>query len=267
LAGKDMAEAVARLPVQSQKTLRLHPSSGIMETNRSLCPEKSGTEYRSGSEFTVSASPNPEKISILTVDDHPLLRGGIAALLAGQEDLSLAGEAANGREAIEKFRRLKPDITLMDVQMPDMDGIDAIIAIRSEFPAARIIVLTTYEGDALALRALKAGAQAYVLKSHVRKDLLETIRLVHGGAKRVDPRIAEQIALRVEDDALSEREVKVLALIAAGNSNKEIAAQLSISEETAKTHVRNILAKLGVQDRTHAVTLALRRGIIRLPSK
>jgi DNA-binding NarL/FixJ family response regulator len=215
----------------------------------------------------VSVSASPQQIRILTVDDHPLLRGGIAALIADQKDLTLAGEAATGREAIEEFRRLKPDITLMDIQMPDMDGIDAIIAIRSEFPAARIIVLTTYEGDALAQRALKAGAQAYILKSRVRRDLLETIRLVHGGARRVDPGIAEQIALHMEGDALSDREVKVLSLIAAGKSNKELAAQLSISEETAKTHVRSILAKLGVQDRTHAVTLALQRGIIQLPSK
>jgi len=207
------------------------------------------------------------QIRILTVDDHPLLRSGIAALLADQKDMALAGEAATGREAVEEFRRLKPDITLMDIQMPEMDGIDAIIAIRGEFPAARIIVLTTYEGDALAQRALKAGAQAYILKARVRKDLLETIRLVHGGAKRVDPDIAEQIALRTDDDMLSEREVRVLSLIAAGNSNKEVAAQLSISEETAKTHVRNILAKLGAQDRTHAVTLALQRGIIHLSPK
>ena len=207
------------------------------------------------------------QIRILTVDDHPLLRSGIAALIADQKDMALAGEAATGREAVEEFRRLKPDITLMDIQMPEMDGIDAIIAIRGEFPAARIIVLTTYEGDALAQRALKAGAQAYILKARVRKDLLETIRLVHGGAKRVDPDIAEQIALRTDDDMLSEREVRVLSLIAAGNSNKEVAAQLSISEETAKTHVRNILAKLGAQDRTHAVTLALQRGIIHLSPK
>jgi DNA-binding NarL/FixJ family response regulator len=210
---------------------------------------------------------SPGQIRILVVDDHPLLRGGIAALIADQRDLSLVGEASNGREALEEFRRLEPDITLMDVQMPDMDGIDAIIAIRSEFPRARIIVLTTYEGDALAQRALKAGAQAYILKSRVRRELLDTVRLVHGGAKRVDPGIAEQIALRVEEDALSQREIAVLSLIAAGRSNKELAAQLSISEETAKTHVRSILAKLGVQDRTHAVTLALRRGIIQLPSK
>ena len=207
------------------------------------------------------------QIRILTVDDHPLLRGGIAALLADQKDMALAGEAANGREAVEEFRRLKPDITLMDIQMPEMDGIDAIIAIRSEFPAARIIVLTTYEGDALAQRALKAGAHAYILKARVRKDLLDTIRLVHGGAKRVDPEVAEQIALRTEHDMLSEREVTVLSLIAAGKSNKELAVHLSISEETAKTHVRNILAKLGAQDRTHAVTLALQRGIIHLAPK
>jgi DNA-binding NarL/FixJ family response regulator len=209
----------------------------------------------------------PGQIRILAVDDHPLLRGGIAALIADQKDMTLAGEAANGREAVEEFRRLKPDITLMDIQMPDMDGIDSIISIRSEFPGARIIVLTTYEGDALAQRALKAGAQAYILKSRVRKDLLETIRLVHGGARRVDPGVAEQIALSAQGDALSEREIDVLSLIAAGKSNKELALELSISEETAKTHVRSILAKLGAQDRTHAVTLALRRGIIHLPSK
>jgi DNA-binding NarL/FixJ family response regulator len=213
----------------------------------------------------VSASPSPAQIRILAVDDHPLLRGGVAALIADQSDMTLAGEASNGRDAIEEFRRLKPDVTLMDVQLPGMDGIDAILAIRSEFPAARIIVLTTYEGDFLAQRALKAGAQAYILKARVRRDLLETIRLVHRGAKRVDPQIAEQIACRMEDDMLSEREIKVLSLIAAGKSNREVAAQLAISEETAKTHVRNILAKLGAHDRTHAVTLALQRGIIHLP--
>ena len=214
----------------------------------------------------MSPSSSPTRIRILAVDDHPLLRGGVAALIADQSDMTLAGEASNGRDAIEEFRRLKPDITLMDVQLPGMDGIDAILAIRAEFPAARIIVLTTYEGDFLAQRALKAGAQAYILKARVRKDLLETIRMVHRGAKRVDPQIAEQIACRMEDDMLSEREIKVLSLIAAGKSNREVAAQLAISEETAKTHVRNILAKLGVNDRTHAVTLALQRGIIHLPS-
>lgn len=208
----------------------------------------------------------PLPIRILTVDDHPLLRGGIAALLADQDDMALVGEASNGLEAIEEFRRLKPDVTLMDVQLPEVDGIDAIIAIRGEFATAKIIVLTTYEGDALAQRALKAGAQAYLLKAHVRRDLLETVRVVHGGAKRIDPKVAEQIACRMEDDMLSEREIKVLSLVATGKSNRELAAQLFISEETAKTHVRSILAKLGANDRTHAVTLALQRGIIFLPS-
>ena len=211
-------------------------------------------------------SSNPTRIRILTVDDHPLLRGGIAALIADQSDMTLAGEASTGREAIEAFRRLQPDVTLMDVQLPEIDGIDAIISIRNETPAAKIIVLTTYEGDSLAQRALKAGARAYILKARVRKDLLETIRLVHAGAKRVDPQIAEQIAFRTPDDMLSEREIKVLSLIAAGKSNRELAEQLGISEETAKTHVRNILAKLGANDRTHAVTLAIQRGIILLPS-
>jgi len=215
-------------------------------------------------EDTMSAPIDASRIQILAVDDHPLLRGGVAALIAAESDMVLVGEASSGQEAIQEFRRLKPDVTLMDVQMPNVDGIDAIIAIRSGFPSARIIVLTTYEGDFLAKRALKAGAQAYVLKSLVRKDLLDTIRLVHRGARRVDPEIAEQIANSVSDDALSEREIEVLSLIAAGESNKVVAANLRISEETVKTHVRSILAKLGASDRTHAVTLALRRGIIQL---
>ena len=215
-------------------------------------------------EDTMSAPIDASRIQILAVDDHPLLRGGVAALIAAESDLVLVGEASSGQEAIQEFRRLKPDVTLMDVQMPNVDGIDAIIAIRSGFPSARIIVLTTYEGDFLAKRALKAGAQAYVLKSLVRKDLLDTIRLVHRGARRVDREIAEQIATSMSDDALSEREIEVLSLIAAGESNKVVAANLRISEETVKTHVRSILAKLGASDRTHAVTLALRRGIIQL---
>ena len=215
-------------------------------------------------EDTMSAPIDASRIQILAVDDHPLLRGGVAALIAAESDMVLVGEASSGQEAIQEFRRLKPDITLMDVQMPNVDGIDAIIAIRSGFPTARIIVLTTYEGDFLAKRALKAGAQAYVLKSLVRKELLDTIRLVHRGARRVDPEIAEQIANSVSDDALSEREIEVLSLIAAGESNKVVAANLRISEETVKSHVRSILAKLGASDRTHAVTLALRRGIIQL---
>jgi len=215
-------------------------------------------------EDTMSAPIDASRIQILAVDDHPLLRGGVAALIAAESDMVLVGEASSGQEAIQEFRRLKPDVTLMDVQMPNVDGIDAIIAIRSGFPSARIIVLTTYEGDFLAKRALKAGAQAYVLKSLVRKDLLDTIRLVHRGARRVDREIAEQIATSMSDDALSEREIEVLSLIAAGESNKVVAANLRISEETVKTHVRSILAKLGASDRTHAVTLALRRGIIQL---
>jgi DNA-binding NarL/FixJ family response regulator len=215
-------------------------------------------------EDTMSAPIDASRIQILAVDDHPLLRGGVAALIAAESDMVLVGEASSGQEAIQEFRRLKPDVTLMDVQMPNVDGIDAIIAIRSGFPSARIIVLTTYEGDFLAKRALKAGAHAYVLKSLVRKDLLDTIRLVHRGARRVDPEIAEQIATSMSDDALSEREIEVLSLIAAGESNKVVAANLRISEETVKSHVRSILAKLGASDRTHAVTLALRRGIIQL---
>jgi DNA-binding NarL/FixJ family response regulator len=203
-------------------------------------------------------------IRIMTVDDHPLLRDGISGLIASQSDMRLVGEAATGREAIEKFRALSPDITLMDLQMPEMGGIDALIAIRGEHPAAKVIILTTYAGDALATRALKAGAQAYVLKGLVRKDLVETIRAVHRGLKRIHPEVAAQLVTHIDEDALSTREIAVLALVAAGNSNKMIGAQLSISEDTVKAHVKSILAKLGANDRTHAVTLALERGILSL---
>jgi DNA-binding NarL/FixJ family response regulator len=206
----------------------------------------------------------PDTIRVLSVDDHPLLREGIAALLANQKDIKLIAEASTGKEAIAQFRSHHPDVTLMDLQMPDMGGIDAIIAIRSEFRDARIIVLTTFAGDALAQRALKAGAKAYVLKSHVRKDLLETIRVVHAGIKRIHPEVAAEIAAHAADDALTAREIEVLSAIATGKSNKLIADHLSITEETVKGHVKNILSKLDAKDRTHAVTLGLKRGIIEL---
>ena len=210
------------------------------------------------------ASTAPEAIRIMTVDDHPLIREGIAVLIANQTDMSLVAEASDGQEAIEQFRSHRPDITLMDLQMPEMSGIDAIIAIRSEFPEAKIIVLTTYAGDALCMRAMKAGAQAYILKGEVRKDLLDTIRTVRAGKKFIHAEVAAGLADHAVDDALTAREIKVLSLIAAGNSNKLIADQLSISEETVKGHVKNILSKLGANDRTHAVTVGLKRGIIEL---
>jgi DNA-binding NarL/FixJ family response regulator len=203
-------------------------------------------------------------IRVLAVDDHALLREGIAALVGSQEDLELVAEAANGREAIEQFRKHRPDVTLMDLQMPEMNGIDAMSAIRGEFPDARIIVLTTYAGDVQVMRALKAGARAYLLKGLLRKELLETIRAVHSGQKRVLPEVATGLAEHATDDTLTGREIEVLGLIAGGNANKEIAAQLSITEETVKGHVKNILAKLRANDRTHAVTIGLKRGIIEL---
>jgi DNA-binding NarL/FixJ family response regulator len=203
-------------------------------------------------------------IGVLSVDDHPLLREGIAALVNAESDMKLIAEATNGQEAIEKFRLHRPDVTLMDLQMPAMNGIEAIIGIRSEFPNARIIVLTTYAGDVQVLRALKAGARGYILKVHVRRELLDTIRAVHGGQKRIPPEVAAELADHAADDALSSREIDVLRLIAAGNANKEIAARLGIAEETVKSHITNILAKLGANDRTHAVTTALKRGIIEL---
>ncbi|MGA2745984.1 MAG: response regulator transcription factor [Candidatus Sulfotelmatobacter sp.] len=206
----------------------------------------------------------PNLIRILTVDDHPLLRKGIAALVNGEPDLKLVAEAANGEEAIEAFRSHRPDVTLMDLQMPGMDGTTAIGRIRDEFPDARIIVLTTYTGDAQVLRALRAGARAYILKGHVHKELLETIRAVHAGQKRIPPDIAAELAEHAMDDELTEREIEVLKLVAAGNANKHIADQLSIGEATVKSHVSNILSKLGANDRSHAVTIGLQRGIIEL---
>jgi DNA-binding NarL/FixJ family response regulator len=209
-------------------------------------------------------SENRTPIRVLCVDDHPLLREGITALLASQPDMTLVGEASNGREAIEQFRKHRPDVTLMDLQMPEMSGVDAMITICGEFPGARIIVLTTYTGDVQVLRALKAGARAYLLKGLLRKELLETIRQVHVGQKRMPPEVATELAEHATDDALSFREIEVLRLVSGGNANKEIAAQLSITEETVKGHIKNILAKLGANDRTHAVTIGLRRGIIDL---
>jgi DNA-binding NarL/FixJ family response regulator len=203
-------------------------------------------------------------IRILTVDDHPLILKGIASLVNAEADMNLVAEAAGGREAIEKFRLHRPDVTLMDLQMPDLSGTETIAQIRNEFPEARIVVLTTYTGDAQVLKALKAGARAYVLNGHVHRELLEVIRAVHAGQKRIPPEIAAELAEHAADDALSARELEVLRLIAAGNSNKRIADQLAIGEATVKSHVTNILSKLGANDRTHAVTLALKRGIVDL---
>jgi DNA-binding NarL/FixJ family response regulator len=204
-------------------------------------------------------SIDPSPIRILTVDDHPLIRVGIATLIAPESDMKVVGEASNGREGIAKFRECLPDVTLMDLQMPDMNGIDVMIAIRDEFPGARIIVLTTYTGDVQVFRALKGGAQAYVTKNLVHKELLQTIRAVHAGRKTLSPEVAAQVAAYVGDEALTSREIDVLRMIAAGNANKEIAAQLSFSEETVKSRIKNILLKLGANDRTHAVTIGLGR--------
>jgi DNA-binding NarL/FixJ family response regulator len=206
----------------------------------------------------------PNQIRVLTVDDHAILREGIAALVNSECDMKLVAEASNGQEAIEQFRLHRPDVTIMDLQMPGLNGIDAVIGIRKEFPDARIILLTTYTGDVQVLRALKAGARAYILKGHVHRELLETIRAVHAGKKRIPPEVAAELADHAAEDELSSREIEVLRLIARGNANKVIADQLSISEETVKSHVTNVLSKLGANDRTHAVTIALTRGIIDL---
>jgi DNA-binding NarL/FixJ family response regulator len=209
-------------------------------------------------------SSDASPIRVLAVDDHQLIRTGIATLLLPESDMELVGEASNGREAITKFRECRPDVTLMDLQMPEMSGFDAILAIRGEFPEARIIVLTTYTGDVQAQRAIKAGAQGYLLKNLMHKELLQTIRSVHAGRKAMSVDIAAQVAEHTGEEGLTPKEIDVLRLIAAGNTNKEIAAWLSITEETVKSRVKNILDKLGANDRTHAVTIGLKRGIIEL---
>src|SRR6266498_3350528 len=214
---------------------------------------------KNGYEFV---SSNPPLIQILVVDDHALLRDGIAALVAGQPDMQVIAEGSNGREAIQQFRAHRPDITLMDLQMPEMNGLDAMIAIRAEFPEARIIMLTTYTGDVQILRAMKVGARAYLLKNLLDKELLQTIRAVHAGKKTLSAEASYELAEHATDDALTPGEVEVLRLIAAGNANKQIAAELSITEETVKGRVKNILSKLGANDRTHAAMIGVKRGII-----
>jgi len=209
-------------------------------------------------------SNESRQIRILTVDDHAVVRQGIAVLVGTQPDMMLVAEASNGREAIQQFRAHRPDITLMDLQMPEMNGLDAIAAIRSEFPDAKIIVLTTYKGDVQITRALRAGAQGYLLKNTFHKELVDTIRAIHGGRKALSPEASYAIAEHATDDTLTPAEVIVLRLIAAGNANKQIADQLSITEETVKSRVKSILSKLGANDRTHAAMIGLKRGIIEL---
>ena len=206
--------------------------------------------------------PNP--IRILAVDDHPIIRRGIAAIIATQSDMTLVAEASNGREAVQQFRTHRPDITLMDLQMPEMCGVDALSAIRGEFPQAKIIVLTTYGGDVQILRAVKGGAQAYLLKNTFHEELVDTIRAVYAGKKKLSPEVSFEIAEHSMDDALTPAEISVLRLIAAGNANKEIADQLSIGEDTVKGRVKNILSKLGARDRTQAAMIGIKRGIIEM---
>lgn len=203
-------------------------------------------------------------IRVLVVDDHPLLRGGIGSVLDSEPDIAVIAEAGSGNEAIESFREHQPDVTLMDLQMEGMDGVAATAAIRAEWPDARILMLTTYGGDGHAARALKAGASGYLLKSMIRKDLPDAIRAIHSGRRRIFPEVAEALASHFTDDALSSRELDVLQKIAKGNSNRRTAAQLSISEDTVKTHMKNIMSKLGANDRTHAVMIALKRGMIEM---
>lgn len=208
--------------------------------------------------------PLPTPIRLLVVDDHPLMREGIAAVLQRQGDMALAGEASDGAEAIEAYRRLQPDVTLMDLQMPGMDGLEAIMTLRSEFPASRLLVLTTYQGDAQAWRALKAGAVGYLLKSTLRTELLDAVRTVHAGGRWILPEVAQALARHAGQEMLTEREVDVLQRVASGLSNREVAQTLSLTEDAIKARLKGIMAKLGARDRTHAVTIALQRGLIRL---
>jgi DNA-binding NarL/FixJ family response regulator len=204
------------------------------------------------------------RIQILCVDDHPLVREGLAAVINSQPDMVLLAQASNGQEALQEFRAKQPDVTLMDLRLPGQSGIDAVIAIRGEFPDARIIMLTTFEGDVEIHRALEAGARGYLLKSMPPKDLLEVIRQVHAGKKRIPPQIAAQLAEHLSDEALTGREIEVLSQIAGGNRNRDIAEKLFITEETVKVHIKHIMEKLGASDRTQAVAIGIRRGIIQL---
>jgi DNA-binding NarL/FixJ family response regulator len=204
------------------------------------------------------------RIRVFSVDDHPLLREGIAAVINNERDMQVIGQAANGKDAVQEFKKYQPDVTLMDLRLPDMSGIDAMIAIRAEFPDARVILLTTFEGDVEIKRALEAGARGYLLKSMPPKELIEVIRQVHAGKKRIPPQLAAQLAEHMSDEALTTREIEVLGQIAGGNRNRDIAEQLFISEETVKVHIKHIMEKLGASDRTEAVAIGIRRGIIQL---